>query len=95
MQLDLVVIHLYNVPDGQLRDAHSMAIAFGLNPHHYDQEYLFCGVIEQERNLVIFPVGVEKIRIPVHLGELCVPAAFIARIGPSAEQVREAVAMGV
>lgn len=95
LQLDLVVIDLYDVPEGQLWDAHRMALAFGLNHHFHNQEYLFSGGIEQERILAVLPVGLGQIGILVYLGELCVPAAFIKEVGSTAEEVKEAVAIEV
>lgn len=72
-----------------------MAFEFGLDPQPHNQEYLFSGGIEQESILAVLPVGGGKTRIPVHLGELCVPAAFIAEVGSTAEEVKEAVAIQV
>jgi hypothetical protein len=85
MQLDLVGIDLYNLPNGQLWNAHLMALAFGLNPYHHDQECLFHGVIEQDRILAVLPIGVGQIRILLHLGEICMPRALIEEANPTAE----------
>ena len=97
--LELVVVDTYNVPSGCLWDAHRMAIEFGFPPErvgYHENEYLFYGGIEQERVLGVFPAAGTPVTIPVHLGELRVPGAFIGVVGSAdEEEVKTAIAYEV
>ena len=95
LQLNLVVIDICDLPTGRLWDAHRMAIEFGFplsRVGFHENEYLFYGTIERERILAVFPAGGGQLTIPVHLGELRVPRAFIDVVGSADEEaVRAAI----
>jgi len=93
--IDIVVIDTYNVPPGQLWDAHQLAIHFGFPQWRIDfhkNEYLFHGSIKHERILAVLPAQGRRVLIPVHLGSLTLPQSFVDNVGSEDE---EAITTGI
>lgn len=81
--IDILVIDTYDVPSGQLWDAHRLAVHMGFPQWRigfHENEYLFYGSIACRRILAVIPATGRKIPIPVHLGTLTLPQSFIDTI---------------
>ncbi len=75
-----MVIDTYDVPSGQIWDAHQLAKHMGFpqwRTDFHENEYLFYGSIAYERILAVIPAERRKVSIPVHLGPLKLLQSFI------------------
>ena len=87
--LGIVVIDTYNVAVESLWDAHAVALHLGFQPaqvRNHEHEYLFHDTVAAERVLAVIPAQGQPLTIPVHLGTLGLPAAFVNAIGAVNEQ---------
>jgi hypothetical protein len=88
--IDIVVIGTYDVPPGQLWNAHQLAVRLGFPQwliDFHENEYLFHGSIEHERVLAVLPAEGRRVSIPVHLGSLTLPQSFVNTVGSEDEEV--------
>jgi hypothetical protein len=82
--LHIVVIDIYQVPQGHMWDAHQIAKELGFPDDRLrfdENEYLCHGSIKCDRVLAIVPAMGPRIRVPVHMGEITLARSCLEAIG--------------